>query len=266
MPLSGSKPSSTPTCRSPHSPVPVRWKKLCKVELYKRTLLWTLTIKLILIQSQYPVNLVSWEVQFSLKLNSPKSTRYFLKKFSALVSLALFMEVTRIPVVIQLLGNRPSQSFTPHRICIRGRANPCWQKFDCVSGGVAATLFTLINVTVQTWHTAVAFMLENCPFSSTWVNRLFKTRGKKHIGNRRHFSFPSMWTKQTWNINDDIRHPHSSSISFISSSLIDFSSTLGVQRKTGKHVAVKVIDKMKFPSKQEAALRTEVDILQVEIY
>ncbi|VDD88317.1 unnamed protein product [Enterobius vermicularis] len=36
----------------------------------------------------------------------------------------------------------------------------------------------------------------------------------------------------------------------------------GVQRKTGKNVAVKVIDKQKFPSNKEAALRTEVEILQ----
>ncbi|KAL7073545.1 hypothetical protein ACQ4LE_007063 [Meloidogyne hapla] len=36
----------------------------------------------------------------------------------------------------------------------------------------------------------------------------------------------------------------------------------GIQRKTGKHVAVKLIDKLKFPSNKEAALRTEVEILQ----
>jgi serine/threonine protein kinase len=34
-------------------------------------------------------------------------------------------------------------------------------------------------------------------------------------------------------------------------------------RKSGKHVAVKLIDKLKFPSNKEAALRTEVEILQV---
>lgn len=37
----------------------------------------------------------------------------------------------------------------------------------------------------------------------------------------------------------------------------------GIHRQTGKHVAVKLIDKLKFPSNKEAALRTEVDILQV---
>lgn len=37
---------------------------------------------------------------------------------------------------------------------------------------------------------------------------------------------------------------------------------LGIHRKTGKHVAVKLIDKLKFPSNKEAALRTEVEILQ----
>uniref|UniRef100_A0A7E4VA63 Protein kinase domain-containing protein n=1 Tax=Panagrellus redivivus TaxID=6233 RepID=A0A7E4VA63_PANRE len=37
----------------------------------------------------------------------------------------------------------------------------------------------------------------------------------------------------------------------------------GIHRKTGKHVAVKLIDKLKFPSNKEAALRTEVEILQV---
>uniref|UniRef100_A0A183CHA0 Protein kinase C n=1 Tax=Globodera pallida TaxID=36090 RepID=A0A183CHA0_GLOPA len=39
----------------------------------------------------------------------------------------------------------------------------------------------------------------------------------------------------------------------------------GIQRKTGKHVAVKLIDKLKFPSNKEAALRTEVEILQVKL-
>ncbi|KAH7730275.1 serine/threonine-protein kinase D1 [Aphelenchoides avenae] len=36
----------------------------------------------------------------------------------------------------------------------------------------------------------------------------------------------------------------------------------GIHRKTGAHVAVKLIDKLKFPSNKEAALRTEVEILQ----
>ncbi|KAI6213454.1 Serine/threonine-protein kinase D [Aphelenchoides besseyi] len=36
----------------------------------------------------------------------------------------------------------------------------------------------------------------------------------------------------------------------------------GIHRKTGRHVAVKLIDKLKFPSNREAALRMEVEILQ----
>lgn len=36
----------------------------------------------------------------------------------------------------------------------------------------------------------------------------------------------------------------------------------GIQRKSGKQVAVKLIDKMKFPTNKEAALRTEVEILR----
>ncbi|KAI6190041.1 Serine/threonine-protein kinase dkf-2 [Aphelenchoides bicaudatus] len=36
----------------------------------------------------------------------------------------------------------------------------------------------------------------------------------------------------------------------------------GIHRKSAKHVAVKIIDKLKFPSNKEAALRTEVEILQ----
>uniref|UniRef100_A0AC35TUZ9 Protein kinase C n=1 Tax=Rhabditophanes sp. KR3021 TaxID=114890 RepID=A0AC35TUZ9_9BILA len=35
-----------------------------------------------------------------------------------------------------------------------------------------------------------------------------------------------------------------------------------IHRKSGRHVAVKLIDKLKFPSNKEAALRTEVEILQ----
>ena len=38
---------------------------------------------------------------------------------------------------------------------------------------------------------------------------------------------------------------------------------LGVHRKTGKEVAIKVIDKFRFPSKEERALKNEVTILQV---
>jgi hypothetical protein len=38
---------------------------------------------------------------------------------------------------------------------------------------------------------------------------------------------------------------------------------VGQSRTTGKKVAVKVIDKLRFPHKQDAALRQEVTILQV---
>ena len=37
----------------------------------------------------------------------------------------------------------------------------------------------------------------------------------------------------------------------------------GKQRKTNVEVAIKVIDKMRFPTKQEAQLKNEVSILQV---
>ncbi len=37
---------------------------------------------------------------------------------------------------------------------------------------------------------------------------------------------------------------------------------LGVHRMTGKSVAVKIIDKLRFPTKQETALKNEVSILQ----
>lgn len=40
----------------------------------------------------------------------------------------------------------------------------------------------------------------------------------------------------------------------------------GIHRKTGRHVAVKLINKMKFPNNKEAALRTEVDILSVRFF
>ncbi len=39
--------------------------------------------------------------------------------------------------------------------------------------------------------------------------------------------------------------------------------TLGKHRKSGRDVAIKVIDKMRFPTKQESQLRNEVAILQV---
>lgn len=38
----------------------------------------------------------------------------------------------------------------------------------------------------------------------------------------------------------------------------------GKHRKSGRDVAIKIIDKMRFPTKQESQLRNEVAILQVE--
>lgn len=38
---------------------------------------------------------------------------------------------------------------------------------------------------------------------------------------------------------------------------------LGKHRMTNREVAIKVIDKMRFPTKQEAQLKIEVDILKV---
>ena len=38
---------------------------------------------------------------------------------------------------------------------------------------------------------------------------------------------------------------------------------LGVHRESGREVAVKIIDKLRFPTKQEAQLKNEVSILQV---
>lgn len=37
----------------------------------------------------------------------------------------------------------------------------------------------------------------------------------------------------------------------------------GKHRKTNREVAIKVIDKLRFPNKQEAQLKNEVSILQV---
>lgn len=42
-----------------------------------------------------------------------------------------------------------------------------------------------------------------------------------------------------------------------------FSFSAGKHRKTGRDVAIKIIDKMRFPTKQESQLRNEVAILQV---
>lgn len=42
-----------------------------------------------------------------------------------------------------------------------------------------------------------------------------------------------------------------------------FHNVLGKHRKSGRDVAIKVIDKMRFPTKQESQLRNEVAILQV---
>lgn len=43
------------------------------------------------------------------------------------------------------------------------------------------------------------------------------------------------------------------------------SLSLGKHRKTGRDVAIKIIDKMRFPTKQESQLRNEVAILQVRL-
>ena len=44
--------------------------------------------------------------------------------------------------------------------------------------------------------------------------------------------------------------------------LLQYLFTSGQNRQSGKSVAVKVIDKLRFPHKQESQLRTEVTILQ----
>ena len=43
---------------------------------------------------------------------------------------------------------------------------------------------------------------------------------------------------------------------------IYFLSFTGVHRESGRDVAIKVIDKLRFPTKQEAQLKNEVAILQ----
>jgi protein kinase D len=40
----------------------------------------------------------------------------------------------------------------------------------------------------------------------------------------------------------------------------------GKHRKEGREVAIKVIDKLRFPTKQEAQLKNEVAILQVCVH
>ena len=52
---------------------------------------------------------------------------------------------------------------------------------------------------------------------------------------------------------------------YVSCQLILFYSLTGKHRKTGRDVAIKVIDKMRFPTKQESQLRNEVAILQVRL-
>lgn len=44
---------------------------------------------------------------------------------------------------------------------------------------------------------------------------------------------------------------------------LNSSFLVGKHRKSGRDVAIKVIDKMRFPTKQESQLRNEVAILQV---
>jgi len=41
---------------------------------------------------------------------------------------------------------------------------------------------------------------------------------------------------------------------------------LGKHRKSGRDVAIKIIDKLRFPTKQESQLRNEVAILQVHTH
>lgn len=50
-----------------------------------------------------------------------------------------------------------------------------------------------------------------------------------------------------------------------SSSSPSSSSSAGKHRKSGRDVAIKIIDKMRFPTKQESQLRNEVAILQVRL-
>ena len=42
----------------------------------------------------------------------------------------------------------------------------------------------------------------------------------------------------------------------------NYFSIIGIHRRSGRAVAIKVIDKLRFPTKQEAQLKNEVSILQ----
>lgn len=53
-------------------------------------------------------------------------------------------------------------------------------------------------------------------------------------------------------------------MSYQFASFLYFFFKIGKHRKTGRDVAIKVIDKMRFPTKQESQLRNEVAILQVK--
>lgn len=53
---------------------------------------------------------------------------------------------------------------------------------------------------------------------------------------------------------------------FILSDFVLYFHPSGKHRKSGRDVAIKVIDKMRFPTKQESQLRNEVAILQVRAW
>lgn len=57
--------------------------------------------------------------------------------------------------------------------------------------------------------------------------------------------------------------PQSKSMKTPRSGDLSCSSSAGKHRKSGRDVAIKIIDKMRFPTKQESQLRNEVAILQV---
>lgn len=80
------------------------------------------------------------------------------------------------------------------------------------------------------------------------------------ISSHHHLNLPTKGTtafdlmsRQTWENKDGSTHE---------SRLFP---SAGKHRKSGRDVAIKIIDKMRFPTKQESQLRNEVAILQVRL-
>lgn len=148
--------------------------------------------------------------------------------------------------------------------CIRSVQTRCWGR-DSLAWCTEVSWFSLCCYVQRTEHVEykkTLFSMTVTVFMQWSENTQYRRNSfKRHQRNQR-LQRLKCCSKQTFSSNVFL-FLLSYKCSFASlSRLFSFSSS-GTHRKSGRTVAIKVIDKTRFPTKQETQLRNEVAILQV---